>query len=228
MVDPSVHGFLGAVFDGRYVYLVPGPGGPVGPAFDVVLRYDSQASFTTAGSWSTFATTTVDGNAKDFSGAGFDGRYVYLVPSLAPGGAPSGQPRGFFTRYDTTSDFTSAGSWSGFDLATLDATAAGFSGATFDGRFVYVAPNPQLGRRLIARYDTTGGLTSTTSWSTFDPTTLHPNTGELAGAAFDGQRVYFVPSSSGVVTRFDAKSPASMPALCANSAALHCYYGSFF
>lgn len=41
----------------------------------VVARY-SLATFTTAGSWSTFDTTTVDANAADFADAAFDRRYV--------------------------------------------------------------------------------------------------------------------------------------------------------
>jgi hypothetical protein len=75
-VNPSAKGFAGAAFDGRYVYFVPNNSSkPDG----LVARYDTQATFGAAGSWSTFDMTTAGADATTgFLGAGFDGRYVYL------------------------------------------------------------------------------------------------------------------------------------------------------
>ena len=56
--------------------------------FGLVTRYDSTASFTTAGSYTVFDTTTVSAYSKGFWGAVYDGKYVYFVPSAnvtAPG-----------------------------------------------------------------------------------------------------------------------------------------------
>jgi hypothetical protein len=76
-VNANSKGFNGAVFDGRYVYLVPYNNGAF---YGQVTRYDTTGSFTAAGSYSVFDTTTVNANSKGFIGAVFDGRYVYLVP----------------------------------------------------------------------------------------------------------------------------------------------------
>jgi hypothetical protein len=43
-------------------------------------------------------------------------------------------------------------SWAAFDVSAVNAAAAGFQGATFDGRYVYLVPNENV---TIARYDTT-------------------------------------------------------------------------
>ena len=70
-------GFFGTVFDGRYVYLVPGNNGtPNG----FVTRYDTTAAFGSTTSWQTFDVASTNSGAVGFAGGGFDGRYVYLVP----------------------------------------------------------------------------------------------------------------------------------------------------
>jgi len=64
-------GFWGAVFDGRYVYLIPSDSaGSVGQ----ITIYDTTGSFTESGSWSVYDTATI------YTGGVFDGRYVYLAP----------------------------------------------------------------------------------------------------------------------------------------------------
>jgi Platelet-activating factor acetylhydrolase, isoform II len=130
----SGFGGNGAVFDGRYLYLV---GGLVG-------RYDTQAPFSTGSSWSSFdLNTLITGLAfTSGSGAAFDGRYVYV------GGDP-------VPRYDTQAPFASASSWSAFDVR--NPFRLGGTGAVFDGRYVYFA-----GVNTVARYDTQAPFASTT------------------------------------------------------------------
>jgi hypothetical protein len=70
---------------------------------------------------------------------------------------------------------------------------------------------------VVARYDTQASFTTVGSWSTFDTATLNANAITFAGAVFDGRYVYLVPSGAGIVARFDAKSPPSMPKLPAFS-----------
>jgi hypothetical protein len=45
---------------------------------DVLVRYDVQASFTTASAWSTFRMGNV-GGYTGYAGAAFDGRYLHIV-----------------------------------------------------------------------------------------------------------------------------------------------------
>jgi hypothetical protein len=192
--------FEGAAFDGRYVYFVPS----INSVGGVVARYDTQASFGSAGSWTTFDTTTVNAGAKGFVGGVFDGRYVYFIPTT------NGAPDGIVARYDTQASFSDGASWSTFDTTTVDATAKGFYGGTFDGRYLYLVPGTN---GAVARYDTQGASFNDggASWTTFDTTTLDGGAAKgFAGAAFDGQYVYFVPifngAFDGIVTRYDTKA----------------------
>ena len=55
-VQSNSGGFVGAAYDGRFVYLIP----YLAEHYDgVVLRYDTTLSFNGVASWSTFDTTTV-------------------------------------------------------------------------------------------------------------------------------------------------------------------------
>jgi hypothetical protein len=194
-VGSGVHGFAGAAFDGRWVYLAPYNGG-------TVWRLDTTLPFEGASSWSSFDLLAL--HAGRFAGASFDGRYVYFVP----------HDDGVVARYDTKSDFAAPASWATVDVLALTAAgSSGFQGAVFDGRYVYLAPLDSV----VARYDTTAPFTSPGAWESFDAGAL----GRF-GAAFDGRYVYFVPSDESVyywltfvpgsvVTRFDARTPPCLP-----------------
>ena len=74
-VNSQSTGFEGAIFDGRYVYLVPNTNGQI-------TRYDTTAPFTTSSSYATFDTKAfVSSNSTGFTGGVFDGRYVYYAPN---------------------------------------------------------------------------------------------------------------------------------------------------
>jgi len=72
----------GAVFDGRYMYLVPNASSANSTTggSGLLARLDTQTSFTDTASWSTFDLTTVNPHAAWFFGGAFDGEHVYLVP----------------------------------------------------------------------------------------------------------------------------------------------------
>jgi hypothetical protein len=75
-VNAKAVGFIGGVFDGRYLYLVPTGGGTsMAPA----VRYDTTAAFDATASWSTFGTSYFS-NVAGFQGGAFDGQYVYFMP----------------------------------------------------------------------------------------------------------------------------------------------------
>jgi hypothetical protein len=202
--------FVGAVFDGHYLYLVPLGGN--GVSSGVLARYDTREDFTAATSWATFDTSTVDPNALGYYGATFDGRYVYLSPYANSLNTYNGH----VTRYDTTAPLSAASSWSVFDTTTLNPTARGYFGATFDGRYAYFVPYRGDGSQdsLVARYDTTSDFGSGGSWSLFDiaPLGVTPQ-----GAVFDGRFVYLVPSGpmsdcvNGRTARFDTQGSFTSP-----------------
>jgi hypothetical protein len=208
-VTTNTSGFAGAVFDDRYLYLAPNIGG-------VFLRYDTKAAFAAAASWSTFT----ESSGVGARGAIFDGSYVYFVP-FDDGFAYDG----LVSRFDTKAQgaFDASGSWSIFDTTTASATAAGFFGGAFDGRYLYLVPfsNTRVAdggatqvyaNGLVTRYDTLAGFALPSSWSTFDTTTVNPELAGFQGAGFDGRYVYFVPYAdatgySGLVTRYDSTAP---------------------
>ena len=126
---------------------------------------------------------------------------------------------GLIARYDTHATFTTGTSWSVFDTMSLNAGARGYIGATFDGRYIWLAPyfdNTAIDG-LVPRYDTQGtGFNVAGSWSTFDTTTVNANSKGFQGAGFDGEYMYLVPSNNGTVptgeiTRFDTKTPSWLP-----------------
>jgi hypothetical protein len=229
---PLGSGYTGAVFDGRYVYVVSDS-----PTSGVVQRYDPQLPFTAPTSWVPFdvSTTPNGAHALGFGGAVFDGRYLYLAP-----GIPShvGAPYLVAARFDTQASggFVDPNSWQTFPLdPVIGSTVSdiGYYGATFDGRYVYFAPstgkdlnNKEFIGSVVLRYDTQGSFTGASAWSTYDVTLSNPGAAGFLGAVFDGRYVYLAPywngSYDGIVARFDAKSPASVPPVCANAAALHC------
>jgi hypothetical protein len=201
--DLTVPGFQGAAFDGRYVYFAPNyVGGAAGSMLSgQVTRFDTQATFKTAASWSRFDTTTVDPDAHGFSGVTFAGRYLYF--------APRSSTNAHAARYDTQADFKTAGSWATFETTSLGQYAGGFNGALFDGRYVYFVPSfaqRDIYRCVVTRYDTQADFKTAGSWATFD---THPldngDPWDFEGAAFDGRYVYFVPEQGYNLLRYDTQ-----------------------
>jgi antitoxin component YwqK of YwqJK toxin-antitoxin module len=76
--DPD--GYIGAVFDGRYVYFVPYYNGS--DRHGEVLKYDTTGDFNVTSSWITFdpGGHGVGTDPDGYRYAVFDGRYVYFVP----------------------------------------------------------------------------------------------------------------------------------------------------
>jgi hypothetical protein len=205
-VSAAARGFLGGVFDGRYVYLVPdaNDNGSDG----VVLRYDTQASFTTATSYATFDMATVNANARGYFTGIFDGRYVYFAPYVTGNGRNS-----LVARYDTRAAFTQSTSWSVFDATTVNAGAKGFSGSAFDGRYVYFIPgNNDVADGLLVRFDSQGTFGAPASWTTYDLSNVNANAKGFVGAAFDGRYLFLPPYNAGnglsdTMLRFDTTTP---------------------
>jgi hypothetical protein len=205
---PNARGFRGCAFDGTYVYFVPYNNG----SYDgLVVRYDTRADFKAKASWEAFDTAAqVDPNALGFSGAVYDGHYLYLIPFAEPTDGPA-VPSRTATRYDTHAPFTDKSSWATFDTSTIDARARGFWGGTYAGHYVYFVPGWYASFATVAtRYDTLKPFGDRSSWETFDVTTLDPNASGYFGAVFDGKYVYFANGNvagHSVTLRYDTTGP---------------------
>ncbi|REJ65639.1 MAG: hypothetical protein DWQ31_17005 [Planctomycetota bacterium] len=220
-VGTNAKGFSGGVFDGRYVYFVPNRAGSV--YHGEVLRLDTQATFNSPSAWSTFdlAAGGVGTTPTGFIGGVFDGRYVYLVPSLHPA------PHGEVVRYDTQAAFNSSGSWSSFDAGAngVGSNPDGFVGGVFDGRHIYFVPfvNGAGQSAEVLRYDTQGVFADTASWSAFGAAANDVGVDPKAfvGGVYDGRHVYFVPFGNGTtvpseVLRYDTHAPFDASSSWAN------------
>ena len=183
-VKLGARGFVGGVFDGRYLYLVPYINDSATTS-GIVVRFDTTADFASRASWSSFDMTTVHPNAKGFSGGIFDGRYVYFVKA-AFGSGETGPV--VVPRYDTQGAFDAAAAWSTFDLTAVT-SRQGLSSGGFDGRFVYLFK----GVTEAIRYDTWSPFGSTSSWSGYDLGDALKYTGPPRGSVFDGRYLYLVP-----------------------------------
>lgn len=200
--DPVSH--QGAVFDGRYVYFLPGSEGK--GKSGKVLRYDTRAPFHERSSYATYDASRTSGlETTDYDGGVFDGRYIYLSPlSNIP------------IRYDTSKEFTDSASWEAFDSGLMNVNTC--VGAVFDGRYVYYVPYGE--NNVVVRFDTTAPFTSRAAWSGFTYPPVSKRNG-YDGGAFDGRYVYFVPfwdpkapqgrQFHGVVLRYDTQGDFNSP-----------------
>ena len=190
-------GFVGVAFDGRYLYF-PSFGDLSNNWRDytaiVIARYDTQASFTAAKSWTTLDATKMS-NTAGFGGAVFDGRYVYFLPG-------DYQPGDTILRYDSKGDFAAAGSWTGFGVTSVTGRYTRFMGGLFDGRYLYLVPT-RTGD-VAVRYDTTADFGTAAAWAAFDLKGWDARAEGFAGGVFDGKFVYFVPGFGKEIVRFEA------------------------
>ena len=178
--SPLPSGFLGAIFDGHYVYYVPTgnkTGGPSGTsqAYDVV-RFDTTAPFTVGSSYEKMSIAALGANAAFVGGTIGDGK-IYFAPYQA---IP-------FIHYDTSLPFADGGGLGG------SGSSAGASfGAIFANHAVYYAPLTATTAQRIDALD--GGI------GTFSLFALDASAPAYQGVAFDGKYAYYAPAAGGSPT----------------------------
>jgi len=199
-LPPFAVGYVGAVFDGRYLYYVPNCIYEYWRGMS--LRFDTRASFDSLSAWSSFDTLTLDDSAGGYRGGAFDGRYLYLSPyGDLSSGALLTKP--LATRYDTQADFAAKASWATFDMSALSNTP-GYAGAVFDGKYVYFPAADFRGR--LTRFDTRGAFEAASSWAVFEMSSaLSGVNDQFNGGVFDGRYLYLVPESK-VAVRYDTSA----------------------
>ena len=214
--------YNGAIFDGKYIYFIPGG------AFSFVYRYDTTGNFThntttTATgnpSWEVMNVETLKSTFNGYQGAVFDGRYIYFTPYVGS------TYNGNLLRYDTTGNFThnttttvsGHPSWQVMDASTMNTNFKGYTGIGFDGHYIYYAPfyNGVGENGNFLRYDTTGNFThnqtttayETPSWQVMDTRTFNGEFSGYSDGIFDGKYMYFVPHQNslnlhGTLLRYD-------------------------
>lgn len=199
-------GYLGVVFDGRYVYYSPQANSTPLPngqrRHGVALRYDTHMPFTSADAWEAYDAGHTDGlTTRGYYGAVFDGRYVYYVPRFDGYDLHSR-----ILRFDSHASFTDPKAWSAFD-AGLDISS---QSAGFDGRYIYFAPgagrNRKTSGRIAWRYDTTKPFKEAASYEKQDVgDTAGLKTQNFDGVVFDGRYIYYVPLGNNMPLRYDTQ-----------------------
>ena len=204
----NTKGYVGAVFDGEYVYFSPYYNGAY---HGNVLRFHIFDKFKSASAWDAYNAGNIDGlNTKGYTGAVFDGRYIYFSPY-----DNGDEPHGIVLRYDTTKPFKNASAWDSYDATYTDGEdAMGYLGPpAFDGRYTYFSPYYTDG--TVLRYDTESPFKSSSSWVAYNHDNIDglPTKG-YAGAVFDGRYVYFCPYQRewgavkhGNLLRYDTEKP---------------------
>ena len=202
----SCKGYIGAVFDGTYVYFSPDQ--DAGGRHGRILRYDTTGpGFKDAASWDAYDADNTDGlYCRGYAGVVYDGRYAYFVPSLDDSKVPHAQ----VLRYDTHGPgFTNALSWSAYDAGSTGGfTNGACRGGSFDGRYVYFSPSGYPARHgVVLRYDTQGDFTSSASWSACDAGLTDGLTAHgYLGSVYDGRYVHFMPErDNGIALRYDTQ-----------------------
>lgn len=185
--DGNLKGFVGAVYDGQFVYFIPNPFF----AHSKVLRLDTRREFLEDDSWSIYDLSNFNGEeypGGGFFGGIFDGTYLYFIPFNSKGNV---------LRLNTRENFLDSASWSSVSLQEIfagssESFANNFAGSVFDGRYIYFSPIKQGN---VVRYDTYGDFQSAESWEMSvvidldGQRTIHGG----IGPTFDGRYVYFPP-----------------------------------
>ena len=195
--NTGAKGFLGGFTDGRYAYLVPNINGYI-VYHGIVTRVDL-TNFTTSGV-SYLDLSTVDTNAKGFSGGFTDGQYAYFVPYVGISGN--------IARVNLNNFTTSGVSF--LDVSTAgDTTAKGFQGGFINGHYAYFVPHYDG-----TRYNSTFTRVDINNFTTSGVTYVNVRAGNTSARGFiggftDGRYAYLVPhqvdyaSFHGILTRVD-------------------------
>ena len=206
-------GYFGAVFDGQYVYFVPGMHGDASTHGNV-LRLDTRADFHDPGAYAAYDASLTDGPFDDPSsweafdatavgmgmnvGAVFDGTHLYFCAYR----------HSRIARFDTRGELSDPAYWQSRDVDdTGGLRTCGFDGGFFDGRFVYFQPfifQSGPGKRDVTfhcnylRYDASQPFDEAGSWQACDASMTDglPSVG-YNGGAFDGRYLYAAPWQQG-------------------------------
>jgi hypothetical protein len=187
-VDPDLVAFYGGFTDGRYGYVF-GTGYSTGEN-GKVARVDL-ANFT-AGGVTVLDLAAINPALKSFSGGFQDGRYGYLVPYN------NGAFHGNLVRIDLA-DFSVSGV-TVLNVATVDASLAGFNGGFTDGRYAWLVPYNGTKAARVDLADFTASGVRAVDFATIDPSL----TG-FAGGFANGKYGVMVPSYKLAVSGFYQK-----------------------
>jgi len=190
--DPD--GYMGAAFDGRYVYFAPYYNGS--KHHGEVLRYDTTGDFNNVSSWAAYdpGDNGVGSDPDGYMDLIIKDRYIYFVPYY-----DGSYYHNEVLRYDTAGNFSQASSWATYE-PNVGTNPIGYSSAASDGRYIYFTPFYNVSYHgEVLRYDTVGDFDNVSSWDAYDPGAngVGDDPDGYHGAVFDGKYLYFAPYDNG-------------------------------
>jgi hypothetical protein len=212
-LDPAARGFVDALSDGRFIYLVPFCNGD---HHGRVTRYDSTGNFADPASWRVVDLQRLHPAARGFVSGCCAGRYVYFAPYQLD----HATTHGLIARFDTRGDFTDPASWQFFDATQVHPDCRGFHSAIWDGADqVYFVPYLRQGKdyngRLL-RHVTTGAFADPAAWQSYDLTAIDPHCRGYVGGCCHQGMLYLAPYFDGAdrhgrVLRFASSAALDTP-----------------
>ncbi len=228
--DVNNRNYFGAIFDGRYMWMVPNGAQPY------VTKVDT--NYSTEGQMTKYNLSTLPGinlGYWAFTGGTFDGTNIWLIPRQA----------NQLVKINATT-----GEMTGYLLPNLSTISNGykFFSGIFDGRYIWLIP---YGSRSLIRSDLNGNMVLYDNWpkdfwaanslnslfsggilierylymmpagakqiikldilaSSDDPNAMttidFPGGGQFYGGAFDGKYIWMCPWASGLVLKIDKDS----------------------
>lgn len=125
-------------------------------------------------------------SAGSFGLVAADG-FVYFLPNTGPTAST-------ITRYDSRHSFTDAAAWETFSLGAVSPVARGFWGGSFDGTYLWLAPEFYGAAGNVAlRYDTRLPFGAATSWSSVTLTSA----GAIGSISHQSNTYFMMHGSSG-------------------------------
>ncbi|MBF8264064.1 MAG: hypothetical protein HW387_1729, partial [Parachlamydiales bacterium] len=233
-------GFIGGVFDGRYVYLVPNS--YTVSSSGQITRYDTTQSFFAQASYSYFNTRAVNTLSTAFQGGVFDGRYIYLVPSIlntwtrldtypgpqatamAASQAPNGLAIGSYAGTNTppTNGLIVSGNvgvGTSSPQYTLDINGSlnadriysnGLLGSTANNQLINITEGYNQGGYGGGSVGTNKQM-SAESTTCFDMSAVNAALYGFQGGVFDGRYVYLVPNTNSAASGTIARYDTTLP-----------------
>ena len=192
-ISASFKGFTATTFDGRYIYLVQGHDGT--SYAGKFLRYDTQASFTAAGSYAYIDLFLVDPYLVGIYSLCFDGRYVYGITNIKDWATST--YTGHLFRYDTSQSFAT-GNVDVINIANENANAKGYTSICFDGQNIYCCPyyNGSSAHGLLIKYDTSlSFLSSNVEIKNLE--SINANLKGFYGLSITEDHMYIIPYNDG-------------------------------
>lgn len=212
LVHPEAKGFVSGSFDGRFIYLAPYQSDWT-THHGHVLRYDTQASFSSADSWSHFDAPQLHPQARGFHSSVSTPNHTLFIPYVLENRLYHGHL--IRLQHNHPAGFESVDSWEHFDLSSIHPDAKGYVGACQDGCYIYFAPyyNGKERHGLVLQYEYDKELSDPSSWKFFDLTHIHKDLRGFFGAVHHKEYIYFLPHCKeegiyhGTLVRYNRKMP---------------------